>query len=121
MSKGKVLVIDDDPGIVETIEAILEDAGYDVLSSVNGAALQIAHDVQPDLILLDIMMPVMDGVEVSKRLRADPVTQHIPIVVMSAQHKLHATAALMPIDDQLSKPFDLGALYATVDRWVTTT
>ena len=117
MAKGLVLVVDDDPFIVDFIETALEDEGYQVLTTVNGGALQLARDLHPDVILLDIMMPGMDGVEVSRRLRADPVTADIPIVVMSAQDRLRATAALMPINDRLPKPFDLERLYETVARW----
>jgi CheY-like chemotaxis protein len=119
MAKGTVLVIDDDPAIVDFLEIALEDEGYRVLVAVDGAALQVAHDLQPNLILLDIMMPDMDGVEVSQRLRADPVTAGIPIVVMSAQDRLRATAARMPIDDRLPKPFALDRLFSTVDRWIS--
>jgi two-component system, OmpR family, alkaline phosphatase synthesis response regulator PhoP len=117
MATGTVLVIDDDPAIVDFLEMALEGEGYRVLASVDGEALRLAHDLQPNLILLDIMMPGMDGVEVSRRLRADPVTAGIPIVVMSAQDRLRATAALMPIDDRLPKPFALDRLFSTVDRW----
>jgi CheY-like chemotaxis protein len=86
---------------------------------VDGEALRVAHDLRPNLILLDIMMPDMDGVEVSRRLRADPATAGIPIVVMSAQNRLRATAALMPIDDRLPKPFTLDRLFSTIDRWIS--
>jgi CheY-like chemotaxis protein len=119
MAKGTVLVIDDDPAIVDFLEVALEDEGYRVLVAVDGEALQVAHDLRPNLILLDIMMPGMDGVEVSRRLRADPVTVGIPIVVMSAQDRLRATAALMPIDDRLPKPFALDRLFSTLDRWIS--
>ena len=119
MAKGTVLVVDDDPYIVDFLETALEDEGYSVLATVNGEALQIAHDVHPDVILLDIMMPGMDGVEVSHRLRDDPATADIPIIVMSAQDRLRATAALMPVNDRLPKPFDLVNLYATVAQWAS--
>ena len=119
MAKATVLVIDDDPSIVDFLEMALEDEGYRVLASVDGEALQLAQDLQPNVILLDIMMPGMDGVEVSRRLRADPLTAGIPIVVMSAQDRLRATAALMPIDDRLPKPFALDRLFSTVDRWTS--
>lgn len=118
MSKGTVLVVDDDPFIVDFIETALQDEGYQVLSAVNGGALRVAHDLHPDVILLDIMMPGMDGVEVSQRLRADPDTAEIPIVVMSAQDRLRATSTSMAVNDRLPKPFDLDRLYATVARWV---
>ncbi len=117
MAKGIILVVDDDPSIVEYIQMALEDEGYLVLAAVNGAALQIAREQHPDLILLDIMMPDMDGVEVSQRLRADPVTAGIPIVAMSAQERLHASASLMPVNDRLAKPFELTALYSVVSHW----
>ncbi len=117
MAKGTILVVDDDPFIVEFLETALEDEGYLVLATFNGGALPLARDSHPDVILLDIMMPGMDGVEVSRRLRADPVTAGIPIIVMSAQDRLRTTSALMQIDDRLPKPFDLDRLYATVARW----
>ncbi len=81
------------------------------------AALPLARDLQPAVILLDINMPGMDGIEVSQRLRDDPATAHIPIIVMSAQDRLRATGPLMPVNDRLPKPFDLTVLYATVARW----
>lgn len=116
--KGTVLVVDDDPHIVAFLTAALEEGGYQVLSAVDGAALQLAHDRPPDLILLDIMMPIMDGVEVSRRLRADPVTARIPIIVMSARHRLAVLGPRMSVNDQLPKPFDLTDLYKTVERWM---
>jgi CheY-like chemotaxis protein len=82
--KGRVLVVDDDPSIIDFLETALEDEGYLVLASVGADSLLVAHDVHPDVILLDINMPGMDGVEVSQRLREDPVTADIPIIVMSA-------------------------------------
>ncbi len=117
MSPATILVVDDDPFIVEMLETALEEEGYHVLASVDGEALPLAHDLHPDLILLDINMPGMDGVEVSQRLRDDPATADIPIIAMSAQSRLRATGPLMPVNDRLSKPFDLDRLYAAVARW----
>ena len=113
-----VLVVDDDPSITEFVEMALEDAGYQVLAAVGGAALQIAHDRHPNVILLDIMMPEMDGVEVSQYLHTDPVTADIPIVVMSAHERLQTLAGRMSADDELPKPFHCQDLYATVARWM---
>jgi CheY-like chemotaxis protein len=115
--KGTVLVVDDDPDIIDFLEAALEDAGYLVLASVGAESLGVAHELHPDVILLDINMPGMNGVEVSQRLRDNPVTADIPIVVMSAQDRLQATGPLMPVNDRLSKPFDLARLYEVVARW----
>lgn len=119
MAKGTILVVDDDPFIVEMLETALEEEGYHVLATVDGEALRLAHDLHPDLILLDINMPGMDGVEVSHRLRDDPATGDIPIIAMSAQSRLRATGPLMPVNDRLPKPFDLDRLYAAVARWST--
>ena len=115
-----VLVVDDDAMIVELLETALEDEGYLVLAAVGAAALQIAHDAQPAVILLDINMPGMDGVEVSRRLHDDPATERIPIIVMSAQDRLRATGPLMPVNDRLPKPFEIQTLYDKVARWAHT-
>jgi two-component system cell cycle response regulator len=112
-----VLVVDDDEDIVAFIVDALTGEGYRVLSAVDGASLQIARDLHPDVILLDIMMPGMDGVEVSHRLRADPQTSGIPIIAMSAGDRLQTTGALMPVDDRLPKPFRLTRLYELVACW----
>ncbi len=117
ISKGTVLVVDDDPDIIDFLENALEDAGYLVLAAGGAESLGVAHETQPDVILLDINMPGMDGVEVSQRLRANPMTADIPIVVMSAQDRLRTTGALMPVNDRLPKPFDLARLYEVVARW----
>ena len=113
-----VLVVDDDPSITEFLEMALEDAGYQVLAAVGGAALQVAHDRHPDVILLDIMMPEMDGVEVSQHLHTDPVTADIPIIAMSAHERLRNLAGRMSAEDELPKPFHCQDLYATVARWM---
>lgn len=118
MSSPTVLVVDDDPAIVELVEMALEDMGYRVLTAVNGAALAVAQDQRPGVILLDVNMPGMDGVEVSQRLRANPITADIPIVAISAHEHLQATAGLLLVDDRLSKPFLIRDLYDTVARWM---
>jgi CheY-like chemotaxis protein len=83
--KGLVLVVDDDAMIVELLETALEDEGYHVFATVSAAALQLAHDLQPAVILLDINMPGMDGIEISQRLRDDPATERIPIIRLVAE------------------------------------
>jgi CheY-like chemotaxis protein len=114
MAKGLVLVIEDDQAIVEVLHFALEEAGYEVVTAVDGAALPLAHERLPDVILLDVLMPVMDGEEVSRRLRADPATAHTPIIAMSATP--HLLTAL-PVQDRLSKPFGLDLVLAKVAHW----
>jgi signal transduction histidine kinase/DNA-binding response OmpR family regulator len=82
----KVLAIDDDPRALELIEAVLGDAGYEVLSAGDGdSGIALARIERPSVILLDLLMPEVDGFEVVERLRADPSTSGIPIVVLTAK------------------------------------
>lgn len=112
-----ILVVDDNKEIVAFLDEAIQEVGYRVRSAVNGHALPIARDEQPALILLDIHMPGMDGTEVSRRLRADPTTAHIPIVVMSTTERIQALNAQLVVDDRLPKPFTLESLYSTLERW----
>ncbi|MDB5077198.1 MAG: two component transcriptional regulator, winged helix family [Chloroflexi bacterium] len=118
MTKGLVLVVDDDPDIIEVVRVALEDEGYQVLAAVNGAALPIARERHPNVILLDIMMPGMDGIEVSRMLRADPRTADIPIIAMSAHDRLRSIGAKMAVNDGLPKPFMLNQLFEKVAHWM---
>jgi CheY-like chemotaxis protein len=115
MVRGLVLVVDDDPDIVEVLRCILHDAGYEVATADDGAALTLAHERPPHVILLDILMPSMDGVEVSRRLRADPATAHIPIIAMSATPQW---LPALPVNDHLTKPFKLAHVLAKVAYWM---
>jgi len=89
--KGLVLVVDDDAMVVDLLETALEDERYQVLATVSADAIPLTREQHPDVILLDINMPGMDGVEVSRHLCADPTTERISIIVMSAQDCLRAT------------------------------
>lgn len=120
MSAATVLVVDDDAQIIYFLSVALEDRGYRVLSAESSEAVHIAGAEQPDVILLDLMMPRVAGVEVSERLRANPSTAHIPIILMSAQHNLNILRRHMPVDDCLGKPFAVEDLYAMVERWTRT-
>ena len=80
--RPKILVVDDEPEAVELVEFNLKQAGFDVLTAVDGAeALKRAHSALPSLVVLDLMLPEVDGLEVCKMLRRDPATASIPIVV----------------------------------------
>ena len=115
MARELILVVEDDPDIVEVLRCLLHDAGYEVATADDGAALPLAHERQPHLILLDILMPSMDGVEMSLRLRTDPATAHIPIIALSATPQ---GLPALPVNDRLTKPFKLGHLFAKVRYWV---
>jgi serine phosphatase RsbU (regulator of sigma subunit) len=106
---NKILIVDDEPFNVDYLEQELEDLGYDSVSASNGQeALDLIKAESPDMILLDIMMPVMDGFEVLTRLKADETWRHIPVVVISAMSDMDSVTKgiEMGADDYLPKPFD---------------
>ena len=116
-TKGKILVVDDDPLGRDTIEALLAPEGYDLLTASSGLdALTQASRTTPDLILLDIMMPGMDGYEACRRLRSDPAVSEVPIILITAlddrESKLQGIRA--GADDFVSKPIDRVELRARI-------
>jgi CheY-like chemotaxis protein len=106
-----ILIVDDESNMRFLIRMTLESAGYEVVEAAHGAAgLERAKDSRPDLVVTDLMMPVMSGRELIQRLRADPETASIPIVVVSANSKVVDIGA----DAVLRKPFDPEELVAVV-------
>ena len=117
-SAGHILIVEDEPAIAEILADLLADEGYETIVSVDGAALAAAGDALPALILLDAMMPGMDGPEVCRRLKADPRTRHIPVVFLTAlpPEALAARLGDCPHEGILPKPFTLDAVLAVVRR-----
>ena len=114
---ARILVVDDNPLNVKLLAAKLAKDYYSVLTAENGAdALRMAVDEQPDIILLDVMMPEIDGFEVCQRLKADAVTRHIPVVMVTAlsdtADRVHGLE--VGADDFLTKPINDVALMARV-------
>ncbi len=108
-----VLVVDDEPDIREIIRFYLEEAGYRVIEADRGEqALALAQEHQPDLITLDIMMPGMDGLEASKRLKENPLTRNIPIMILSIV--ADKSRCLQGIAGFLTKPFEREELLSAV-------
>lgn len=120
MCRG-VMVVEDDDDIRETLEQVLDDHDIPVMSAANGAiALAQLRAVAepPCVILLDMMMPVMDGREFRTRQQADPALAHIPVVVVSAHVTGDRAAAEMQADGYLKKPCDLATLLAEINRFL---
>jgi len=106
--RSKILVVDDEPEAVELLEFNLKQAGFDVVTAADGAeALKKARSALPGLILLDLMLPEVDGLEVCKMLRRDPATAAIPIVMVTAKAaEIDRILGLeLGADDYVTKPF----------------
>jgi len=123
VSKGvvrpKILVVDDEPEAVELLEFNLRQAGYDVVAAKDGAeALKKARAVLPGLIVLDLMLPEVDGLEVCKMLRRDPATTSIPIMMVTAKAaEIDRILGLeLGADDYLTKPFSPRELVLRVKK-----
>ena len=114
MTRPLVLVVDDDPDILEAICDILDAEGYRVARARHGGeALERVVEERPSIILLDLMMPVMDGIAFASELRARGLADGVPIVVISADGNPQRAAAV-GATGYLAKPFDIEALLAQV-------
>lgn len=102
-----VLVVDDEFGIAEVLEALLVDAGFRVTRAINGIqGLQRLHEATVDLVLLDMMMPLMDGPTMLGKMRTDPLHAQTPVIVMSGLPRDAAERRLeFPVQGYLRKPF----------------
>jgi CheY-like chemotaxis protein len=117
MTAQPILVVDDDPAILDLIAQLLLEEGYEVLAVSNGqTAVDLARKLRPHLILLDLMMPEMNGWQVSALLKADPQTRAIPILLLSARRDMARTANELGVTAYLEKPFDLDDLLSRVQR-----
>src|SRR5512137_2927718 len=117
MTKPHILIVDDEPFNVDYLKQELEEADHETSVAVNGQeALGEVQRHAPDLILLDIMMPVMDGFEVLSRLKANPATRDIPVIVISAQNDLRSVVRGIQLgaEDYLPKPFEPTLLHARI-------
>lgn len=114
---ARILVVEDDDGIRDLVDLVLSTAGYEVLTAPNGAAaLQLVGQARPDLVLLDMRMPVMDGWEFARQYRARPEPP-APILVLTAARDAAARAAEIDANGYLGKPFDLQELLALVGHY----
>lgn len=115
----KVLIVDDEPNIVTALEFLFRRSGYDVRLATNGAeALELVDSYRPDVVLLDVMMPVKSGYEVCQKMRERPELAQIRIVMLSAKgSEAEVNKGLsLGADLYVTKPFSTQELVATIDR-----
>jgi two-component system alkaline phosphatase synthesis response regulator PhoP len=119
MSKGKILVVDDEIYIVHILDFSLGMEGYDVVTALDGEqALEKIKSEKPDLIVLDIMMPKLDGYEVCKTIKSDPATKHVPVILLSAKGRNVDQKMGFDVgaDDYITKPFSPRKLVERINQ-----
>jgi DNA-binding response OmpR family regulator len=110
----KIMIADDDPGIVDAIEMLLEFEGYHVTSTVDGATVLDMKENLPDLLLLDIWMSGEDGRDICKKFKQVDITKNIPVIMISASRDIKESAMAAGADDFLAKPFEMNELLAKI-------
>jgi two-component system phosphate regulon response regulator PhoB len=108
LSRAKILVVDDDPDILSLVRYNLEREGFSVLTAANGQdALQLVHSQPPQAIILDLMLPEVDGLEVSRQIKRDPSLSDIPIIMLTAKGEEvdRVVGFELGADDYITKPF----------------
>lgn len=117
----KILVIEDDKDIRDTLVYVLEEQGYEVVSSEESKILKSLDTIKPDMILLDNWLTEWksdaNGQQISKELKSNPATSHIPIVIISAVSNIQEIAEAGMADDYLRKPFDLNDIISIVKKY----
>lgn len=110
MANKKILIADDDEGIVDAVTMILEVMGYDVEFTYDGGTVLDAVKNKPDLIMLDIWMSGHDGRDICRQLKNDPAYQEIPILMISASRNIKQSALDAGANDFMEKPFEMDSL-----------
>ena len=110
----KIMIADDDPGIVDAIELLLEFEGYQVSTTIDGSTVLDMKMELPDLLLLDIWMSGEDGRDICKKLKQSELTKNIPVIMVSASKDIKESALAAGADDFLAKPFAMNELLGKI-------
>ncbi len=115
--KVKILVCDDDAGILEVIKIILEENDYEVLTTSTGKGIQkLINSYKPGLLFLDLWMPGIEGEEITKILKREKATKDLPVIIVSALNDTKDIAKKAGADGFLSKPFTIADLLEVVEK-----
>ena len=109
MAGVSVLVIDDDPVIVRLLQVNFDMEGFEVVTAADGEeGLRLARELSPDVVVCDVMMPKVNGLEVVEAIKGDPATRHIPVILVSARAQSAEVQSGLDVgaDDYVTKPFD---------------
>ncbi|MCM1974459.1 MULTISPECIES: response regulator [Streptomyces] len=119
-ASGRVLVVDDNKVIRQLIRVNLELEGFEVVTAADGAeCLDVVHQVQPDVVTMDVVMPRLDGLRTAARLRSDPRTRELPLVIVSACTQYEVDTGLdVGVDAFLAKPFEPAELVRLVGKLI---
>lgn len=121
MPKKKILIVEDEESLLKLESILLTSKGYDVRGVVNGqAALDAIAEELPDLVLLDIMLPEVDGFEVCRRIKADPATKDLPVILLTAKKSREdmARGEKVGADWYITKPFKSAMVIETIQRFL---
>ena len=116
----KVLVVDDDPDILDALQFLLEDVGYKVTTTEKGEYAENLHDTNdglPDVIILDVLLSGKDGRLICQKLKSQEETKRIPIIMMSAHPDAKRSVTVVGADDFLAKPYDVDVLLAKIAKY----
>lgn len=116
----KILVVDDDPDILDALQLMLEDAGYEVTTSEKGDYAENLRDTNgglPDVIILDVLLSGKDGRLICQKLKGQDETRHIPIIMISAHPNARQSVTAVGADDFVAKPFDMDELLAKIAKY----
>ncbi len=118
INKGTIVVADDDPAILDSLRMILEFNHFTVETIADGIVISKMKTLKPQLLLLDISMPGVDGRDICKKLKSIAATKHIPVIMISANMELEKSVRESGADDYLAKPFEMKDLISKVNKFL---
>lgn len=119
IAKKKILIADDDSGITDAMQLLLEEIDYDVEIATDGDTIKKIKSGKPDLVLLDVWMSGEDGREICKYLKSQESTKNIPIIMISATRDLVESAREAGAEDYLAKPFQVEELLEKIEKYTS--